>query len=188
MIIFSNNDSFTMNLYNFFSNLTYVKLINIRSITQYNISNESLICFPPSGGQISDLMLSLDTLRIIYISKHILGICLGHQMILYFFGLRQSLSQNIIHGDIDILRNISKHIFINNIPFVTHYCRYNSITMLGQQISTKILMDNSNKEPMMIIHKVYPIIGIQFHPEAIRSIYGPRLIRNVISFLNDKPY
>jgi len=118
------------------------------------------------------------------LSKHIptLGVCLGHQGIIYAFGGRIIRAKRIMHGKTSLIAHDGLSIFrgVEN-PF--RATRYHSL--VGDEdtlprclkVTARSLEDG---EIMGVRHMVYPIEGIQFHPESILTSEGKKIIKNFL--------
>ncbi|EAI2849191.1 aminodeoxychorismate/anthranilate synthase component II, partial [Campylobacter jejuni] len=121
--------------------------------------------------------LSLKAIKYFKKNKKILGICLGHQCIAEVFGGRVSKMQNPMHGKISKLYFKKDPIF-KGIKKEIEICQYHSLHISKMPKKCKILAKNSQDIIMAIKHKKYSIYGIQFHPEAILSQQGKKILRN----------
>ncbi len=113
-----------------------------------------------------------------------LGVCLGHQGIIYAFGGRIIRAKKLMHGKPSLIQHDVEGVFkgVKN-PFEA--TRYHSL--VGEQSAIPLCLKVSAKsidddEIMGIRHNVYPIEGIQFHPESILTEVGIKIVRN---FLGD---
>ena len=111
-----------------------------------------------------------------------LGVCLGHQGIIYTFGGRIVRAKRLMHGKTSLIKHDGEGIFrgVKN-PFQA--TRYHSL--VGDRTSipsclriTAQSLDDG--EIMGIRHVTYPIEGIQFHPESILSEDGRLVIKNFL--------
>lgn len=125
------------------------------------------------------------------IAKHqanypILGICLGHQCIGAHYGLDIIPAPTIEHGRQSIINHDTQGIFsgINN-PF--RATRYHSWVVSSPKDKGVLKVTASCDNPlsdkpivMAITHKSLPIVGIQFHPEAVHTEQGLNLLQNFL--------
>ena len=79
--------------------------------------------------------------------------------------------------DAGILEDILKE--IHDIP-ILGVClgRYHSLIGKGESNELKVIARNSDNEIMAIKHKIYPIYGLQFHPESILTPDGMKILKN----------
>lgn len=112
----------------------------------------------------------------------ILGVCLGHQGIVYAFGGDISHASKLMHGKTSKIRHDGKGIF-GNVSNPFEATRYHSLVAnlfnipSCFEISAYSLDDC---EVMGIRHIEYPIEGIQFHPESILTNEGKRILKNFL--------
>jgi len=111
-----------------------------------------------------------------------LGVCLGHQGIIYAFGGKVISAKVLMHGKTSLIRHDGKGIFkgITN-PF--RATRYHSL--VGDKVSLppclKVTAQSlDDAEVMGVRHLIYPIEGIQFHPESVLTEHGKEIIRNFL--------
>ncbi|WP_373524007.1 aminodeoxychorismate/anthranilate synthase component II [Aquiflexum sp.] len=110
----------------------------------------------------------------------VLGICLGHQAIGEFFGGKLVKSQKPVHGKVHTVFQINDHEMLKGIPKTFEVTRYHSLEITEIPDTLEILLETRNHEIMAIVHKSFPIVGIQYHPEAVVTQYGPEIIGNWI--------
>jgi anthranilate synthase/phosphoribosyltransferase len=117
-----------------------------------------------------------------YREKPILGVCLGHQALIEFFG--GSLA-NIapVHGKAVTIEHDGRGIF-TGIEQGCEVARYHS--WAGELIPSELEVTARSGDGVImgIRHKRLPIEGIQFHPESVLSMKnqaGMRMLRNVVA-------
>ena len=111
-----------------------------------------------------------------------LGVCLGHQGIIYIFGGRIVRAKRLMHGKTSLIKHDGEGIFkgVKN-PFQA--TRYHSLVGDRKSISSclKITAESlDDGEIMGVRHVAYPIHGVQFHPESILTEDGKLLIKNFL--------
>jgi anthranilate synthase component 2 len=111
-----------------------------------------------------------------------LGVCLGAQGIVHVFGGRIVRAKRLMHGKTSMIKHDGEALFkaVRN-PF--RATRYHSLVAEKATIPsclkiTAEALDDS--EVMGVRHIVYPIEGIQFHPESILTEDGMRIIKNFL--------
>jgi anthranilate synthase component 2 len=111
-----------------------------------------------------------------------LGVCLGHQGIIYTFGGKIIPAKRLMHGKTSLIKHDNKGVLkgIKN-PFQA--TRYHSLVgdrnLLPSclEVTAESLDDG---EIMGVRHVTYPIEGVQFHPESILTGEGKSLIKNFL--------
>lgn len=111
-----------------------------------------------------------------------LGVCLGYQGIVWAFGGRVVRAKRVMHGKTSIIKHDGEGVFrgIKN-PFQA--MRYHSLVVDGSTLPecfkiTAVSLDDG--EIMGVRHKLYPIEGVQFHPESILTEQGKDILKNFL--------
>ena len=108
----------------------------------------------------------------------ILGVCLGHQAICEVFGLKIENALEIYHGKQDQIEIDNEDLIFKGLPKKIIVGRYHSLIGKGESNELKVIARNSDNEIMAIKHKIYPIYGLQFHPESILTPDGMKILKN----------
>jgi len=111
-----------------------------------------------------------------------LGVCLGHQGIIYTFGGKIVSAKRLMHGKTSLIKHDEKGIFkgVKNPLTAT---RYHSLVGDRHSIPSclKITAESlDDREIMGVRHVAYPIEGVQFHPESILCEDGKLVIKNFL--------
>lgn len=112
----------------------------------------------------------------------LLGVCLGHQSIGQALGATIVRADRLMHGKTDMIYHNGAGIFtgLDN-PFQA--TRYHSLVIkpdtLPAELEVTAWSDNPDggREIMAIVHKKYPLFGVQFHPESFLTFAGYELLR-----------
>ncbi len=98
----------------------------------------------------------------------ILGVCLGHQCIAYAFGGKIVRAKRLMHGKTSQIYHDGKGVF-KGLPQPFSAMRYHSLAVDPESLPEdfEISARSEDGEIMGIRHKVYPLEGVQFHPESI---------------------
>jgi anthranilate synthase component 2 len=111
-----------------------------------------------------------------------LGVCLGHQGIIYSYGGKVVHAKKLMHGKTCTIRHNKEGLFKGvREPFTA--TRYHSLA--GEKASIPDCLEvvaeaADDGEIMGVRHKKYPIYGVQFHPESILCEDGKVIIRNFL--------
>ena len=139
--------------------------------------NLRAIVFSPGPKIPKDAGLMMELIKHFYDKIPMLGICLGHQGIGEFFGAKLIKATKPMHGKISAIFHNDK--IFDNLPPRFNVTRYHSLILSDLENSPlKIIAQTDEKEIMAIKHAHLPIYGVQFHPEAILTEYGIRLLKN----------
>ena len=111
-----------------------------------------------------------------------LGVCLGHQTIGVAFGGRVIRAKHLMHGKTSEIKHDGKTLYkgVKN-PFIA--TRYHSLVIDSETIPEELEVSATSLDDgyvMGIRHRVYPIEGIQFHPESILCHEGRKIIHNFL--------
>jgi len=111
-----------------------------------------------------------------------LGVCLGHQGIIYTFGGKIKRANRLMHGKTSLIKHDNKGVLkgIEN-PFQA--TRYHSLVGDRNSLPSclKVTAESlDDGEIMGVRHVTYPIEGVQFHPESILTNNGKTIIKNFL--------
>ena len=184
VLMIDNYDSFTYNLVQYFGGLG-VRLHVARNdrITLEGIEemNPDKVVISPGPGTPDDAGISKDVIRHFGKKKWILGVCLGHQSIGEVFGGNVNRADTVMHGKTSAIYHDGSGIYegVRN-PFEA--TRYHSLVVShdGFPPCLEITARTDDNVIMGARHKVYPIEGVQFHPESFLTGEGMKIIKNFI--------
>lgn len=187
-LIIDNYDSFTFNLFQIIGELGGKPKV-IRndklSLSDVRKGNYSHIVISPGPGSPDDVAyfgICKDVILEFGKIKPILGICLGHQGIIYAYGGKIIRAKNIKHGKTSVIKHKGEGIFKNvRSPLVG--MRYHSLVGEKETLPSCLrvtAMARDDGEIMAVSHKVYKTFGIQFHPESIGTEDGKIILGNFL--------
>ncbi|HKL42615.1 MAG TPA: aminodeoxychorismate/anthranilate synthase component II [Clostridia bacterium] len=183
ILLIDNYDSFTYNIYQYLSEFMPVITIRNDQITINEIKelNPQAIVISPGPKTPYDAGLSIEIITEFYNKIPILGICLGHQCIGVAFNSKVSYAKEVIHGKTSLILNNQKNIF-EGLDKEIKVARYHSLAILRKNFSDQleITAETMDGEIMAVKHKMYPVYGLQFHPESINTKSGKAIIKNFI--------
>ncbi|MFM2485559.1 anthranilate synthase component II [Celerinatantimonas yamalensis] len=189
LLIIDNYDSFTYNLYQYFSQLgEYVEVHRHDEITLEQIAElapDYLVISPgPKTPQQAGISLAL-------IAKFagqipILGVCLGHQCIAQYFGGQIIHANKVMHGKTSAVHHRQQGVFAG-LPTPLQVTRYHSLVIdpqtLPQCLEITAWIPAEGDAPAIIMgvrHRQFAIEGVQFHPESILTESGLTLLNNFL--------
>ena len=181
--LIDNYDSFTYNLLDyclqFHCDCTLIRN-DERSIEELAATDPDGFIFSPGPGEPKEHPLMFEILEKWYQKKPILGVCLGFQAIAGFFGASIQRSPSPVHGKVSTITHRG-HAAFQGIPASFSVTRYHSL-MVGNTEAMKDVSitayTNLDRIPMALAHRQYPIWGFQYHPEAILTEHGIRMVYN----------
>jgi anthranilate synthase/aminodeoxychorismate synthase-like glutamine amidotransferase len=184
ILMIDNYDSFTYNLVQYLGELGQrVKVYrnDALSIGEIKKLDPAKIVISPGPGRPEDAGISCEVIRQFSGKIPILGVCLGHQAIGYVFGAKIVGAKKLMHGKTSKIYHNKKDIFkgISN-PFLA--TRYHSLLVDKKSLPDclEITAFTAEDEIMGLRHKVYPVWGVQFHPESILTKSGKQILDNFI--------
>lgn len=193
ILVIDNYDSFTYNLVQLLESM----YDNIRVITNDALSIREIMDLNPKGillspgpGYPKDAGVCLEVVQVFHDKVPILGICLGHQTIAQAFGASITHAKNCIHGKVDTILHDQKTLF-NNVEQNFQATRYHSLVVDDLNLSECLMVtarSASDQAIMGIRHEVYPVEGLQFHPESYMTTEGHKLLSNFISLIRHGGY
>ncbi|MBX1886396.1 anthranilate synthase component II [Campylobacter peloridis] len=184
VLIIDNYDSFTYTIAFYLKELGIKykiikndKFKKAKKLKKYHFSH---LIISPGPNSPKESKLSLKAIKYFKKKKKILGICLGHQCIVHAFGGKISKLPNPTHGKVKSI-NFKPNPLFNQLKQNFKICLYHSLYVSNIGKKCEILAWSEDKIIMALKHKKYPIYGIQFHPEAVLSQNGKKLLRNFLA-------
>ncbi|MDO6765431.1 aminodeoxychorismate/anthranilate synthase component II [Agarivorans sp. 1_MG-2023] len=189
LLIIDNYDSFTYNLYQYFSQLNVEVVVRRNdeiSIEQIKQLAPSHLLISPGPCSPNEAGISLAVIAEFSNTLPILGVCLGHQCIAQHFGGKVVRAAQAMHGKVRPVYHQQDSVFsgLANPMAVT---RYHSLVVQANSLPECLEVtawshnDAGEKHEIMgLKHKHLPIHAVQFHPESILTKQGLQLLSNFI--------
>ena len=186
ILLIDNYDSFTFNLYHYLSTLgVNVEVIRNDKINVIEIVKNKYdrIVISPGPGNPDQSGNCINIVKSLYREIPILGVCLGHQIIGQVFGSKIIQAKKLMHGKTSLIKS-NKIGILKNLPSYFEATRYHSLIIDKKNLSNhlEITAETNDGIIMGIMHKVYNIHGVQFHPESIKTIIGIKILKNFINY------
>jgi anthranilate synthase component 2 len=184
IILIDNYDSFTFNLFHYLSSLHVdVEVIRNDQITSKEILKKKYnkIVISPGPGNPNQSGNCIKIVKSLHKKLPILGVCLGHQIIGQVFGSKIVQARKLMHGKTSKI--ISKKTgVLKNLPKTFEATRYHSLIIDRKSLSEDLEITAETKDGLImgIHHKKYPVHGVQFHPESIKTKIGIKILKNFI--------
>ncbi|MDQ8180964.1 aminodeoxychorismate/anthranilate synthase component II [Pelagicoccus sp. SDUM812005] len=184
ILLIDNFDSFTYNLSQYLRMLGREVLVRrndaIASEEARELAPELIVLSPGPGGP-ADTGNCIEILDALHREIPFLGVCLGMQTIAAYFGGRVVEAAEPMHGKVRAVRHDGKGLFagLSNPLAVT---RYHSLVVEEGTLPDclEVCARSESGEIMGLRHRVYPVSGVQFHPEAYLTEGGMDLLRNAL--------
>ncbi len=179
ILLLDNFDSFTYNLVDYFGQLNIEcdvlrNDLPLEKIKAGNYHGVVLSPGPENPQKAGNLMAVLEHYEL---KLPILGICLGHQAIGEYFGAELVKAEKPMHGKISEIICTDQGMF-GGVPPKTEIVRYHSLILRDLPPSLVSTATTAKGEIMAIKHLSLPIWGLQFHPEAILTTFGLKMLEN----------
>ncbi len=189
MILIDNYDSFTYNIVQYLKELGIEpKIFKNDKITIQELKKMdfSSIIISPGPKTPNEAGISLDVVGEFYKTKKILGICLGHQCIAQYFGAKIIKAKVPVHGKVSQIyfEKVNGDKLFSTLKQRFEATRYHSLIVDNETLPDCIRPIAYTKDNILMAlkHKDYPVYCVQFHPEAILTQGGKKLLSN---FLNN---
>lgn len=187
-LLIDNYDSFTFNLVQAFQTLG----VNPRVVRNDDpgllelASRPDLIgvCISPGAGHPDNAGLCLEFLLKLPITVPVLGVCLGHQVLGRFAGVKVSVGPHIMHGKATPIMHDGQGLF-KGLPVPMRVGRYHSLLVEVDEDRSALIVTarTPEGEVMGMRYADRPWTGVQFHPESVLTPDGVRLLGNFVSLM-----
>ncbi len=193
VFLLDNFDSFTYNLVDELRVLGLELTIYRNSVSAENIyqqmqlkakSARVILLLSPGPGTPKDAGCMLELIGLVRGQFPVLGICLGHQAIVEYYGGKIIRSKEVMHGKSSSIEHDNSALF-NNLPNPLPVARYHSL-MASETPDELRIIAKYNDIPMSACHYEDRMLGFQFHPESILTSQGSQLLDQSIEFLTSE--
>ena len=110
-----------------------------------------------------------------------LGICLGHQALVEYYGGTVGRAGETVHGKTSLIE-LDEHPVFANLPRPFAVARYHSLMATSVPDSLQVIARYQHI-PMAIFHAEHQVLGFQFHPESILTTKGKPLLAQSLAYL-----
>ncbi|MGL6071627.1 aminodeoxychorismate/anthranilate synthase component II [Craterilacuibacter sp.] len=184
ILMIDNYDSFTYNLVQYFGELGQeVKIFRNDEITlpQIEALNPQFLVISPGPCSPNEAGISVEAIHHFAGKLPIMGVCLGHQSIGQAFGGRIVHAKALMHGKVSDVYHNDTGMF-RGLPDPVVCTRYHSLVIERESLPDclEVTAWTADGEIMGVRHKTLAIEGVQFHPEAILTQHGHRMLDNFL--------
>jgi len=192
LLLLDNYDSFTYNLFQYFSELgeDVVVARNDKTTTaEIEAMKPDRIVISPGPSTPLRAGISNDVIKHFGTKLPLLGVCLGHQCIGYSYGASFGQARTIMHGKSSLIHHNGKGI-MGGLPNPFPAIRYHSLVIMRDRLPgcLEITAWTDDGEIMGLRHKQHPVEGIQFHPESFMTEAGKDVLRNFLQMDYDSVF
>ena len=184
ILLVDNYDSFTYNLYQALSQLgacVQVRRNDTICVDEVRALRPGGIVISPGPGDPTEAGVCCDLIRQLGPQIPVLGVCLGHQCIGAAFGGRVVGATQLMHGKTSLVYHQGTGVF-GDLPSPFEAVRYHSLVIDRESLPSclAVTAQTADGTIMGIRHRKLAIEGVQFHPESVLTLEGPRLLQNFL--------
>jgi len=190
VLVIDNYDSFVYNLAQYVGELGAEPLVyrndQLTLKKALRLKPDKIIISPGPGTPSQPRYFGVCSQIIRHLSPKVptLGVCLGHQGIVWTFGGRIVRAGRVMHGKTSPVWHDGRGIF-KGVENPIQATRYHSLVAERASLPrclavTAVSLDDG--EIMGVRHVEYPIEGVQFHPESILTRGGKRMVKNFLDW------
>lgn len=187
VLFIDNFDSFTFNLVDEFArrgcevevwrNTALAKEVFAQLMT---FEGPRLIVLSPGPGTPAEAGCCAELLELAQGVVPILGICLGHQVIVEHYGNQVVRAPQVMHGKTSPITHNGRGLF-EGLPSPLVVGRYHSLCAMREGFVGPLEVSAHHQGIVMgVHHATLPIYGLQFHPESILTREGGAIIENAL--------
>lgn len=184
LLLLDNYDSFTYNLYQYLAEIgaeimvrrnDQITLAEIEQLQPSHIVVSPGPCTPNEAG------LSCEIIATFGPRIPTLGVCLGHQSIGQVYGGRVVRAPEPMHGKTSQMHHDGHGVF-KKLPQPFEAIRYHSLIVEEASLPEELEVTARTDDGLImgLRHRMYPVQGVQFHPESIMTTSGKDLLRNFL--------
>ena len=185
MILFVDNyDSFTYNLVSMIGALEpRLEVVRNDALTVEKALAMDLdgLVISPGPGHPRDAGVCIELVRALAPRVPILGVCLGHQVMVEAFGGRVVRAGRPMHGKTSLMPHDGSGL-LAGLPDPLQVGRYHSLAAEAASLPDCLAVQGTTAdgEIMAVRHRTFNCHGVQFHPESILTPDGAGLLANFV--------
>jgi anthranilate synthase/aminodeoxychorismate synthase-like glutamine amidotransferase len=184
ILLIDNYDSFVWNLARYVSELGHTRIVvrnDATSLDDISALAPSHIIVSPGPCSPTEAGISNAVIQAFGPRTPILGVCLGHQCIGAALGGKVERARRPMHGKTSLVRHDGTGVF-RGLPDPLRVTRYHSLIVLDDDLPPELRVTARSEEGeiMAVAHEHWPLVGVQFHPEAVLTERGHDLLRNFL--------
>ncbi|MEX2125888.1 MAG: aminodeoxychorismate/anthranilate synthase component II [Woeseia sp.] len=182
ILLIDNYDSFTYNLVQGFAAMGAEVLVyrnDAIGVDEALALAPSHLVISPGPGRPENAGISLTMIDAFAERLPVLGVCLGHQCLVSYFGGEIVRADRLMHGKTSLVTHDERTIFGGmSQPFEAG--RYHSLCAERQSLPEVLQLsaETDQGEIMAVRHRTLPLEGVQFHPESVLTPEGNKLMAN----------
>jgi anthranilate synthase component II len=185
LLLIDNYDSFTFNLAQYLGELgaeVVVRRNNFITLDEIDEMRPTHIVISPGPGRPEQAGVSMDVIKRFGPAIPMLGVCLGHQAMGAALGGRVVRAGQLMHGKTSMVDHDGRGVFKDlHGPFAA--ARYHSLIVADDDFPSDLIVAARTTDTgtvMGLRHRVWPMHGVQFHPESVLTQEGRHILRNFL--------
>lgn len=181
-VLIDNYDSFTHILHHYLLQLhedVRVYKHDAISLDELERLNPERFIISPGPQTPKEAGITLSLIQTFYKTHPILGICLGHQAIGMFLEANLVRARYPMHGKVSLLNHQQQGLFAG-LPPALEVMRYHSLVLENWDSKgiRPLAFSQDDNALMAFDHELYPLVGLQFHPESVLTQHGLVMLQN----------
>ena len=183
VLVIDNYDSFVYNLAQYLGSLGVEPVVmrNDVPLEEMRSTHADALVVSPGPGRPEDAGNSIEAIKSFGEQMPVLGVCLGHQAIGAAYGGPIIRAEKLMHGKTSLVFHESQGV-LAGLPNPFEAVRYHSLVIDNASVpdELEVTAATSDEVVMAVRHRELPIEGVQFHPEAVLTERGLKLIENFL--------
>ncbi len=184
VLMIDNYDSFTYNLVQYLGELgeeVQVYRNDEIGVEEIEALRPARVVISPGPCTPSEAGISLELIGRLAGRVPILGVCLGHQAIGQAFGGKVVRAGQVMHGKVSRVRHDQQGVFAG-LPDGFIATRYHSLVIERASLPESLVVSAQSEdgEIMGVRHRSLAVEGVQFHPEAMLTEHGHKMLENFL--------
>ena len=185
ILLIDNYDSFSYNLYQYVGELSpdiTVIRNDEKTVEEIRGMHPGHIILSPGPGRPEDAGIIVEAVKTLGRDIPLLGVCLGHQAICAAFGGVITYAERLMHGKQSTVDLDTDTPLFAGCSAQTEVARYHSLAVDRDTVPAELRVTarTTDGEVMAVMHRSWPIFGVQFHPESILTPQGKQMLANFL--------
>lgn len=184
ILLIDNYDSFTFNLVHAIEPLVD-ELVVYRNdrFELEEVASFDKIIFSPGPALPEEAGKMMSVIEAYHTKKPMLGVCLGFQALIEYFGGSLVNLSPVRHGEVKKIKITNQENLFAGLTALQDVGLYHSWGVLEHGLPSELscLAVDDAKMVMACRHKTLPLYGVQFHPESVMTPEGNTMLKNWIN-------